>query len=74
MIELARMLVHPHCPMCGEMVLFEGREREGSLDELVPVFCQNPRCRWEGVSRRTVPQPKIVIETQLVNSDTQSKT
>lgn len=62
MIELARMGVVPFCPKCGGAALFAGRPRDYSgVDTLVPTQCASIECGWSGVSRRTVPQPKIVL-------------
>jgi predicted RNA-binding Zn-ribbon protein involved in translation (DUF1610 family) len=61
MIELARMLVHPYCPRCGEAAMF--MRNPCSVDDLVDVECASSRCGWKGLSRLTVPQPKVIIQT-----------
>lgn len=58
---LARMGVIPFCPKCGEAAMFIERRQadKTDVDKLVPVMCSV--CSWEGVSRVTVPQPKIAV-------------
>jgi predicted RNA-binding Zn-ribbon protein involved in translation (DUF1610 family) len=64
-IELARMGVAPFCPKCGSGAIFmrpQYQDRHG-VDTLVPTKCS--QCDWEGVSRRTVPQPRVMLDTRL---------
>ena len=62
---LARLLVQPHCPICGCPAMFTQHiwEQPQDVDALVRVQCANTgRCDWRGLSQRTVPHPKLTIK------------
>lgn len=60
MIDLAYMGVVPFCPKCGLHAMFV--TIRAAVDGLVPVKCVNSSCNWEGVSRISVPQPKVCLQ------------